>query len=127
VSPPSGYMELLDVPSGMYRVTVEKAGLRKVETADFRVNCDEGVRVQAYLQNAPRRFRVVRILKRQLVFRVVNKQKAPLNCFYGSAPPNDRARSLEKTFVVKTTKGYYVCGVRKVTAWKKRSLRAPRK
>ncbi|MDQ6932783.1 MAG: hypothetical protein M3160_06370, partial [Candidatus Eremiobacteraeota bacterium] len=46
VSPPSGYMELLDVPSGMYRVTVEKAGLRKVETADFRVNCDEGVRVQ---------------------------------------------------------------------------------
>ncbi len=122
-SPPSGYVELLNVPSGMYRVTVQKAGLHKVQTADFRVNCEEGVRVQAYLQGAPHRFRIVRIQKRQLVFRVVNRQKAPLNCFYGSAPASDSARSLENTFLVKTAKSYYFCGVKKVTAWKKRSLK----
>lgn len=116
-SPPSGYIELLNVPSGGYHLNVQKTGLRGLETSEFRVNCNEAMRVQADLQSTPRMVRVVRIQKRRLVFRVVTKEKAPLHCFYG-ATPNNITRTLQKTFVLKTAKSYYLCGIKKVPVWK---------
>lgn len=118
-SPPSGYIELLNVPLGAYHLTVQKTGLRAMETSEFDVNCNDAIRVQADLQTVRRMVRVIRIQKRQLVFRVVSKQKTPLNCFYGSFAANDVRGALEKTFVVRTAKGYYTCGLKKVPVWKR--------
>ncbi len=118
-SPPSGYIELLNVPSGTYHVSVQRSGLRDLQTGDFHIDCNEGVRVQANLQTVPRSVRFVKIPRREFAFRVVARQKAPLNCFYGSGARQEASRVLEKPFVLKTATGTYVCGLKKVPTWKK--------
>ncbi|MDQ6826793.1 MAG: hypothetical protein M3Z14_06295 [Candidatus Eremiobacteraeota bacterium] len=105
MSPPSGYIELLNVPAGTYRMRVQKIGVRESGTAVFDVRCNDAVRVQANLHTSPRIVRVVRIHKRELTFRVVDRQKAPMNCTY------DRRH--------RSASGYYTCRVKKVPAWKK--------
>lgn len=112
MSPPSGYIELRNVPPGIYRLRVQKAGFGEAGTAQFEVPCGEGVRIEANLRTLPQIVRIIRISKRQVAFHTA-AQKQPLNCAYSSKTRQRSAKTHRDMLVYTTSHGYYTCGVRK--------------
>jgi hypothetical protein len=48
----TGYASFADVPPGLYRVVIEKPGLRSAASAQFHVDCRKGVALRALLSPA---------------------------------------------------------------------------